>query len=298
MIPRAPRHPLVLLALGLILLPWLVLAFGFTWGVATEIAIFMLVGLGYNLLLGYTGLLSFGHGLFFGLAAYCAALTQIHWFPDSMLLPLLAAVVFAALLGAVIGFLVLRRRGVYFSLLTLAFTALTFYIVFRWTDFTGGENGLSGLHRHSMLGLSLDDARVFYYVTALIVFLVAWLVWRIVRSPLGSVLVAIRENEQRARFAGYPVHRYKLAAFVVSATVVGLGGALAAYLKLFVSADLVHVIFSGEILAMTIFGGMGSFLGPVLGAFLYLMFRELVSGYTAAWQFWFGLLFMALILFS
>jgi len=298
MVPRSPRHPLVLLALGLILLPWLVLAFGFTWGVATEIAIFALVGLGYNLLLGYTGLLSFGHGLFFGLAAYCLALTQIHWFPNSMLLPLLAAVAFSALLGLIIGFLVLRRRGVYFSLLTLAFTALTFYLVFRWTDFTGGENGLSGVRRHALLGLRLDDARVFYYVVAAIVFAVAWLIWRIVRSPLGSVLVAIRENEQRARFAGYPVHHYRLAAFVVSATVVGLGGTLAAYLKLFVSADLVHVNFSGEILAMTIFGGMGSFLGPALGAFLYLMFRELVSGITSAWQFWFGLLFMALILYS
>ena len=298
MIPRAPRHPLVLLALCLIVLPWLVLALGYTWGIATEVAIFALVGLGYNLLLGYTGLLSFGHGLFFGLAAYCVALAQIHWFKDSVLLPFAAGLLFAAALGLVIGFFALRRRGVYFSLLTLAFTALTFYVVFRWTDFTGGENGLSGLRRHPVAGLSLDDPRVFYYLTAVIVFVIAWLMWRVVRSPLGSVLVAIRENEQRARFAGYPVQRYKLAAFVISATVVGLGGCLAAWLKLFVSADLVHVNFSGEILAMTIFGGMGSFLGPPLGAFLYLMFREIVSAHTSAWQFWFGLLFMAFILFS
>src|SRR5690606_12432680 len=193
MVPRGYRHPLVLLALGLILLPWLVLAFGFTWGVATEIAIFALVGLGYNLLLGYTGLLSFGHGLFFGLSAYCVALTQIHWFGARMLPALLAAVAFSALLGLVVGFLALRRRGVYFSLLTLAFTALTFYIVFRWTDFTGGENGLSGVQRHT----ALDDARVYYYAVSLVVFATGWLVWRIVRSPLGSVLAAIRENEQR-----------------------------------------------------------------------------------------------------
>jgi ABC-type branched-subunit amino acid transport system ATPase component/ABC-type branched-subunit amino acid transport system permease subunit len=298
MIPRSPRHPLVVFALGLIVLPWLVLALGYTWGIATEIAIFALVGLGYNLLLGYTGLLSFGHGLFFGLAAYCVALTQIHWFHDSLLLPLAAGLALAALLGVLIGFLALRRRGVYFSLLTLAFTALTFYIVFRWTSFTGGENGLSGIRRDPVPGLPLDDPRVFYYLTAAIVLLVAWLMWRVVNSPLGAVLVAIRENEQRARFLGYPVQRYKLAAFVISATVVGLGGCLAAFLKLFVSADLVHVNFSGEILAMTIFGGMGSFLGPALGAFLYLMFREIASGYTSAWQFWFGLLFMAFILFS
>ena len=298
MIPQAPRHPLVMLALGLIMLPWAVLAGGYTWGLATEIALLAMVGIGYNLLLGYTGLLSFGHGLFFGLAAYCVALTQLHWFPDSMLLPLAAGVLFAALLGVVIGFLALRRRGVYFSLLTLAFTALTYYIVFRWTSFTGGENGLSGVRRLAPLGLSLDDQRVFYYFCAVIVFLAAWLVWRVVHAPLGTVLMAIRENEQRARFAGYPVLRYKLAAFVVSTTVVGLGGSLFAYLKLFVSADLTHVSFSGEILAMTVVGGMGSFLGPALGAAFYLMFREIVTSYTAAWQFWFGLLFMATILFS
>ena len=112
------------------------------------------------------------------------------------------------------------------------------------------------------------------------------------------MLVAIRENEQRARFAGYPVRRYKLAAFTLSAAVTGLAGCLFAYLKLFISADLVHPIFSGEIVAMTIFGGMGSFLGPALGALFYLMFRAVVSSYTAAWQFWFGLLFMGFILFS
>jgi branched-chain amino acid transport system ATP-binding protein len=292
------RHPLVILAIALLALPWLVAAAGFPWSIATEIAVFAMVGLGFNLLLGYTGLLSFGHGLFFGLAAYCTTLTQIHWFPDSVLLPLVAAVSFSMLLGAVVGFLALRRRGVYFSLLTLAFTALTFYVVYRWTSFTGGENGLPGLKRAPLAGLDLDRQAVFYYSVAAVVFLVAWLMWRVVHSPLGTVLVAIRENEQRARFAGYPVMRYKLIAFVISASVTGLGGSLFAYLKLFVSADLVNPIFSGEILAMTIFGGMGSFLGPTLGALFYLMFREVVSGYTAAWQFWFGLLFMAFILFS
>ena len=292
------RHPLALLAVALAVLPGLVVASGYTWDTATEIAIFVMVGLGYNLLLGYTGLLSFGHGLFFGLAAYCAVLTQSHWFHGSVLLPVLSSLLFATLLGAGVGFLALRRRGVYFSLLTLAFTALTFYIAFRWTDVTGGENGLSGIKRASLLGADLNDARVFYALIAVVVLIVAWLIWRVVHSPLGSVLVAVRENEQRARFAGYPVLRYKLAAFIISAAVMGLGGALFAYLKLFVSADLTHPLFSGEILAMTIFGGMGSFLGPPLGAVCYLMFRNVVSSYTEAWQFWFGLVFMAFILFS
>ncbi len=130
---------------------------------------------------------------------------------------------FSILLGLAVGFLALRRRGVYFSLLTLAFTALTFYIVFRWTSFTGGENGLSGLKRKPLLGLELDDERVFYWLVSAIVVTTAWLVWRVVHSPLGSVLVAIRENEQRARFVGYPVQHYKLAAFTLSAAVTGTG---------------------------------------------------------------------------
>jgi branched-chain amino acid transport system ATP-binding protein len=292
------KHPLFIAAVALLALPHVVLGTGFTWTIATEIAIFALVGLGYNLMLGYTGLLSFGHGLFFGLAAYAATLSQIHWFRDSFMLPLLFAVAFAALLGLVIGFLVLRRRGVYFSLLTLAFTALTFYIVYRWTSFTGGENGLSGIRRFPLPGLDLDSQGVFYHFVAALALLAAWATWRVVHSPLGTVLKAIRENETRARFAGYPVQRYKLAAFVISTALTGLGGALMAYLKLFVSADLVHVNFSGEILAMSILGGSGSFLGPTLGAFFYVMFREVLSGYTAAWQFWFGLLFMGFILFS
>jgi branched-chain amino acid transport system ATP-binding protein len=294
----AVRHPLVILAPALVLLPWAMRAIGMTYGVASEIAIFGLVGLGFNLLLGYTGLVSFGHGAFFGLAAYAAALLQIHLLRGHVLLPLVLATLFAAALGLVIGFLALRRRGVYFSLLTLAFTAMFFAIVYRWTSFTGGENGLRGLTRPSLLGVGIDDQLRFYYVTAAIVFLSACAVRRVVESPLGRVLVAIRENEQRARFLGYPVQHYKLIAFTVSATVTGLGGSLFAFLKLFVSADLVHVAFSGEILAMSIIGGMGHFLGPPLGGAFFIVFREVLSEVTAAWQFWFGLLFMGFILFS
>jgi len=292
------KHPLSISALALLVLPYFCLAIGFTYGIATEIALFAMVTLGFNLLLGYTGLLSFGHGLFFGFAAYAAALAQIHWFAGGMLLPIVFAVGATALLGCAIGFLVLRRRGVYFSLLTLAFTALGFYVAYRWTDFTGGESGLRGVRRTVLLGVNLDHQLAFYYFCAAIVFAVAWIMLRVVRSPFGSVLVAIRENEQRAGFAGYPVRRYKLAAFTLSATVTGLGGALFTFLKLFASADPLHPNFSGEILAMSIIGGSGSFMGPPLGAAFYALFREILSGYTASWMFWFGLLFMAFILFS
>jgi branched-chain amino acid transport system ATP-binding protein len=292
------RHPLLIAAVALIVLPFAMRAIGMTYAIASEIALFALVGLGFNLLLGYTGLLSFGHGAFFGLAAYAAALFQLRLLPGTFLLPVAFGVAFAAICGLVIGFLVLRRRGVYFSLLTLAFTAMIFYVVYRWTTFTGGENGLGGITRPDLFGLDLNDQRTFYILIACVVFLAAAAVWRIVNSPFGRVLVAIRENEQRAVFIGYPVRRYKLLAFVVSTTILGLAGSLSAFLYYFVSADRVHVIFSGEILAMTVIGGMGSFLGPPLGALFYILFREILSEHTAAWQFYFGLLFMAFILFS
>jgi branched-chain amino acid transport system ATP-binding protein len=295
---RILRHPLLVLAAALVVLPLFTGVLGLPISIASEIALFALVGLGFNLLLGYTGLLSFGHGAFFGLAAYAAALFQIHLAPGSFVLPIAFAVAFAALTGLVIGFLVLRRRGVYFSLLTLAFTAMVFYIVYRWTSFTGGENGLGGIRRPDLLGVNLDDQNTFYVLIALVVFIGACLIWRVVRSPFGRVLVAIRENEQRALFVGYPVRRYKLIAFVISTTALGLAGSLSAYLHYFVSADRVHVVFSGEILAMTVIGGMGNFLGPPLGALFFILFREILTQYTAAWQFYFGLLFMAFILFS
>lgn len=291
-------HPLLIAAIALIALPILALACGFTWGIATEMAILALAAIAFNVLLGYTGLLSFGHGLFFGLSAYATVLSQLHLFPGSMLLPALTGVLIAMIAGLVVGFFALRRRGVYFSLLTLAFTALAFYVVYRWTDFTGGENGLSGLKRQSLLGIDLENTANVYWVIATIVFIALVLLWRIVRSPLGTVLCAIREHETRTRFIGYPVAQYKLAAFTLSATFTGLAGVLMAYLKLFVSADVVHINFSGEILAMTIFGGTGEFLGPALGAIVFVTLREWLSGYTAAWQFWFGLAFMAFILFS
>ena len=294
----ALRGPLPILGVALAVLPFAMRAIGMTESLATEIALFALTGLAFNLLVGYTGLLSFGHGLFFGFAAYAAALSQIHWFPGSFVAPLAFAVATTTALGLVVGFFVLRRRGVYFSLLTLAFTALAFFIAYRWTDFTGGESGLRGVVRPALAGVDLDNQFAFYALTAAIVFAAAWVLLRIVRSPFGSVLVAIRENEQRTVFAGYPVRHYKLIAFVVAAALTGVAGCLFAFLKSIVSADTVHVSFSGEIVAMTIIGGTRSFLGPALGALFYILFRELLSGYTDAWMFWFGLLFIAFILYS
>jgi ABC-type branched-subunit amino acid transport system ATPase component/ABC-type branched-subunit amino acid transport system permease subunit len=291
-------HPIAILALALVVLPFALHAIGLPYSIAAEVALYALVGLGFNLLIGYTGLVSFGHGMFFGLGAYGTALTQLHFFPNQLVLPFASGVLVASAAGAVVGFFALRRRGVYFSLLTLAFTVLTFYIVYRWTGLTGGENGLSGIRRGTPFGIDLGNQLLFYSGVAAVVLAGAYLAWRVVNSPFGKVLQAIRDNEQRASFIGYPVRRYKLVAFVLSAMLVGTGGAVFALLKQFVSADLTHVNFSGEILVMTVIGGIGTFLGPPLGALFYVCAREILSEYTTGWQFWFGIMFMGFILFS
>ena len=252
-------------------------ALGLALNTASTVIILAIAAMGLNLLVGYTGLTSFGHGAWFGIGAYAAGLLQKHWLPGQIFIPILLSMVFVAVLSAVVGVIILRRRGVYFSLLTLALAALTYTIAFRWTEVTGGEDGLSGLVRGSIGPFSLDDARVFYVMVAAIGLGVLYVLLRVVRSPFGHVLMAIRENQLRATFQGYPVERYKLAAFVMSAVVTGLAGALLGFQTYLVSAEAVSVPFSGELLAMVVIGGMHHILGPAVGALFFILFRELFS---------------------
>src|SRR6476661_1723767 len=292
------RSPVILAALGAIALPFIVLAAGLTLTSATDVVIFAIACMALNVLVGYTGLVSFGHGAWFGLGAYAAALAQRYWFPGSVLLPALFALAFLVVAGVAIGFLVLRRRGVYFSLLTLAFTALTFSVAFRWSAFTGGESGLGGVTRANWFGVSLENAWVYYALVAIIGVGVVGALQRFHRSPIGSVLVAIRENEQRAQFVGYSTQRYKQIAFTISATLCGFAGVLSVFHHRFASADPIAVTFSGELLAMVIIGGMRSLLGPALGALFYILFQEFLSIWTANWLLFFGFLFVAFVVFS
>ncbi|MDO5368947.1 branched-chain amino acid ABC transporter ATP-binding protein/permease [Paracoccus sp. (in: a-proteobacteria)] len=285
---------LTVAAAALILLPWALSLLGLGPNSASEVVIFALAAMGLNILAGYTGLVSFGHGAWFGLGAYVAGITALRLGNASMAVSLVAALLFTAALAAIIGFLVLRRRGVYFSLMTLALSAMGFQLAFRWTEVTGGENGLGGIERPGLLDNNLN----FYIVVALLAFLVMALMLRVLQSPVGSVFVAIRENENRAQALGYHVQRYKLAAFVLSATVTGLAGALLLYKNRLTSAEPMSVIFSGELLAMVVIGGMRGFLGPALGALFYILFREYLSMYTENWLFWFGLIFLGFVLFE
>ena len=294
-----PRRRDLLYALaGLVALPFVLHAIGLGVTSATEVVIFAMACMALNILVGHTGLVSFGHGAWFGLAAYAAAIMQRDYFKESFVLPLLVGVGCVLVLAWVFGFLILRRRGVYFSLLTLALSAMLYAVAFRWTDLTGGENGLGGIVRPRLAGYSFEDTTGFYLLVAAIGFGALGLLWRFHRSPLGSVLVAIRENEQRARFVGYPTDRYKLVAFVFSAVLTGLAGVLLLFNNRMTSAEPISVAFSGELLAMVIIGGMRSFLGPAIGALFFVIFRDSLSRVTENWLLYFGLLFVAFVVFS
>ena len=296
--PRSKYQPLWIAVAALIVLPLVMPLLGLTVNTATVAVILAIAAMGLNLLVGYTGLVSFGHSTWFGIGAYAAALMQLNWFPNQIVLPLLLSAVFIAALSSVVGVMILRRRGVYFSLLTLALAALTYTIAFRWTEVTGGEDGLGGLKRGTIGPINLDDSLAFYIFVAVISLGALTLLLRVVRSPFGHVLVAIRENQVRATFQGYPVERYKLAAFVISAVVTGTAGALLGFQTYLVSAEAVSVPLSGELLAMVVIGGMHHLLGPAIGALFFILFREVLSIWTGNWLFWFGLLFVGFVLYS
>jgi ABC-type branched-subunit amino acid transport system ATPase component/ABC-type branched-subunit amino acid transport system permease subunit len=290
--------PLFVVALSLGVLPYALDYAGLPLRSSIDVVVFAIAAMGLNILVGYTGLVSFGHGAWFGLGAYAAAISQRHWFPGDIILPAVFSILFAAFVAFLSGALILRRRGVYFSLLTLALTALLFAIAYRWTAFTGGESGLGDVTRTTVIGFNLERDDFYYWAVAAIGMAVCFLLWRFHRSPVGHVLMAIRENEQRARFIGYATNRYKLAGFVLSAAIVAVAGTLSVFNHRFASAEPLSVAFSGELIAMVVIGGMRSFLGPALGALFFILFREFLSIWTPHWLFYFGLLFVGFIVFS
>src|ERR1700674_4099386 len=243
---------------------------------------FSMFACAFNLLLGYTKMLSFGHAAYFGSSAYITGwLVSVHGW--GTLAGILAGVAAAMLLGLVIGAIAVRRQGIYFAMITLALSQLVFFVCLQ-ADFTGGENGLQGIPRGNLLGLiPLDrDATMYYFVLAVFVAVYPFIL-RIVRSPFGHVLEAIRENEPRAISLGYKVDRYKLVAFVLSASFTGLAGSLKALVLGFVTLSDVSQGTSGEVILMTLLGGSGTFFGPVVGAILVVTLQEYLSDLVGAW---------------
>ena len=243
---------------------------------------FALFACALNLLLGFTGLLSFGHAAFFGGAAYVCGwfIKAQHWSPE---LGLLAGVVVAALIGLAIGLVAIRRQGIYFAMITLAMAQMVFFVCLQ-APFTGGEDGLQGVPRGALFGLLRLDSDTTMYYFVVVVFVLAFLVIsRIVHSPYGQVLKMIRENEPRAISLGYQVDRYKLLAFVLSAALAGLAGSLKTLVMGFASLTDVHWSMSGEVILMTLVGGVGTFFGPALGAGIVSSLQDQLADKVGAW---------------
>ena len=243
---------------------------------------FALFACAFNLLLGFTGLLSFGHAAFFGFSAYVTGhlIKVLGWSPE---LGLLAGAVTGAALGAVFGLVAIRRQGIYFAMITLALAQMVFFICLQ-APFTGGEDGLQAVPRGMLLGsLSLMSDTVMYYLVAAI-FLACYLgISRIVNSPFGQVLKMIRENEARAVSLGYEVDRYKLLAFVLSAALAGLAGSLKTLVMGFATLSDVHWSMSGEVILMSLLGGVGTLFGPVLGAGIVIALQNLLADKVGSW---------------
>ena len=259
-----------------------------------EVMVWIIFGLGFNLLLGYGGLPSFGHGAFFGVGAYAFGLAQFHLHPN-LWICLGAAMLAGGVAGALVALFISHRRGIYYALLTIAFGQIFWFVAVKWHSVTRGEDGLLNIKRPPWL----DDLTSLYFFCFAVFALTVVLLWRLVHSPFGRVLSAIKQNETRARFVGYNVWLYKWLAFTVSALVAGLAGGLFALAQQSAYPNVMSLQQSGFVVMMTLVGGgMVSFWGPVLGAVLFFVARDLLGAYTEAWLLWYGLLFMLVVLFK
>lgn len=243
---------------------------------------YAMFAMAFNLLMGFTGLLSFGHAAFFGVAGYTAGwlIRSAGYSPE---LGVLVGTAVAGLCGLGVGLLAIRRQGIYFAMVTLAMAQM-FYFVFLQAPFTGGEDGLQGVPRGQLLGvISLENDLTLYFVVLAVFVVLFLLVIRIVHSPFGQVLKAIRENETRAISLGYDVNKYKLMAFVLSTTVAGLAGAMKTLVLGFVTLNDAHWSLSGEVILMTLLGGLGTFAGPALGAFTIIGLQNFLADQVGSW---------------
>jgi ABC-type branched-subunit amino acid transport system ATPase component/ABC-type branched-subunit amino acid transport system permease subunit len=271
------RHPILWLLLVLVALTLAWDAIGAPVSLITQIAIYTLYGAGVNLLVGYTGLVPFGASVFFGCASYAVAVSM-RGFLDNEAEALVFAVVFSLVLAAAIALIILRRRGLYFSLLTLAFSQIAFEVAYKWTDLTGGENGLQGVPRPWLIS---DWS--FHVFTVITVTLGMWLLWRLAHAPFGRALQALRDNEQRVQSLGYSTFRLKFEAFVIMGGLIGYAGALLAFMLRGAYADNLGWQHAGDALLMTVLGGVHQFLGPLWGAIAFTLLQDRLSAITESW---------------
>lgn len=302
--PRAGFVPLPMAVLLVVLLstPLWLDKVGLYQYLALEIMIWMLFALGYNLLLGTTGLPSFGHGAYFGIGAYAFGLLQQRLSPN-LWIDLLGAVLITAALAAVVALFISHRRGIYYALLTIAFGQVFWFISIKWHTVTGGEDGLLNIARPVLplgvaeFSLRSNDA-LFYFCFAVFALVVVAL-WRLVHSPFGRILTAIKQNEVRAAFVGHHVWLYKWLSFTIASAIAGLAGAMFAMAQHSAYPNVMSLHNSGFVVMMVLIGGgLVSFWGPVIGALFFILARDLLGAATDTWLLWYGLLFVVMVLWQ
>jgi branched-chain amino acid transport system permease protein len=290
-----------LIWLVLLTMPYWMGAVGGYTELAVRVVVLGLAAMSLNFLLGFTGVLSFGHAAYFGLGAYGAAMS-IKFFAPSTPLAIIVGVVAGTVAAALIGLLIVKLRGVYFAMVTIAFGQVFYFIAFRWNTVTGGDDGLTGWHREPLhLGFTqidiLGNDKAFYYLVLFLFAVAVGLMALLLRSPLGRTLIAIRENERRARFLGIPVEQHIWLAFVISCAFASLAGALYALLSNFTDPRSLHWTLSGNFVIMAVLGGMRSFWGPLIGAAIFVVLQDYVSSHTQNWMSVIGLFFVLVVTF-
>ena len=267
----------------------------------TRVLVLGLAAMSINFLLGFTGVLSFGHAAYFGLGAYGTGLA-LKFLTHSTPLALVLGMLLGGVTGAILGALIVRRRGVYFAMVTIAFGQVFYFIAFRWSSLTGGDDGLNGFTRQPLhLGLANVDIAGnptgFYYFVLAVFALAVGAMGLLLRSPFGRTLLAIRENERRARFLGIPIEQHIWLAFAISSFFIGLAGGLNALLNNFADPTLLNYTQSGEIVIMVVLGGMRSFWGPLVGAAVFVVLQDYLSSLTPNWMSFLGAIFVLVVLF-
>jgi branched-chain amino acid transport system permease protein len=294
--PRA-RILVVLLVSALFLLPWV--AGKYPVYVAMQILILAVFSLGFNLLFGYTGLLSFGQAGFFAVGAYGCA--KILLAVPNLFLGIAGGVAAAGVAAFLLGILSVRHTRIYFSMLTLAFGMMIYSIAWKWRDYTGGDDGLVGIPRApleipGLVTISMAAMEHYYYVVLVLSLVAILAMYRLVRSPLGLTLQAIRDSETRAAFAGVPVQKYRLFAFTIAGLYAGLAGALLPPLENTVTPPIAHWSTSAEPVLATLMGGIHTFSGPLVGAFLFIVIKDVIMRFTEYWLICFGIIVVAMVM--
>lgn len=289
--------PVTTFAVVLLTMPFWFRYIGGYSGLDTKIVIWIIFAIGFDILLGYMGFLSFGHAAFFGTSAYFTGLMLLHY-SNNILPAITVGVISAIIMAFIIGFLTLKRTGIYFSILTLAFGEMLHSMVLSTLqDWTGGDNGLTGLPTPMLFDIKMQGDNVFY-LTVIVAIVMYYIARRIIRSPFGLMLKAIKSNQVRLEYTGVHVARYKLMGFVISAVYAGVAGALMIVYEPYVASEFMGWHLSGQVVIMTVLGGVGTLFGPMLGAAFMLYFENVVSVHLGAqWLLALGAIFMLTVIF-